>query len=349
MTEIITVSDLTTYQYCPRKLYLLRVLKVKPALKKEVLFGRIRHEILDLINKEEKRIISSITRLDKVFVEETLRKYYSRIITQTLLREKAEIRGFNLRITDVFNNLWPSIKLMMLERRNEIYDFMLRTGFLGEELYNKIIPKTESEKKITSEKLGLKGIIDLIKYYPNEIVPVEYKTGSIPINGVWPSHKIQIASYIMLLMDYYNKHEYNNFREYGEGREGEEGEESKERGEGENGKEGSDQQYQQHPQFQHQLRNYQQHNPQQGNSKIMIKQGIIKYLDFEKMNDNVNDNGSGRFIEKRITLNPFLELKIHSLINSVRLLLEEKRIPRICKNRNKCKSCSLRKYCYELS
>ena len=67
------------------------------------------------------------------------------------------------------------------------------------------------------------------------------------------------------------------------------------------------------------------------------------------MNDNVNDNGSGRFIEKRITLNPFLELKIHSLINSVRLLLEEKRIPRICKNRNKCKSCSLRKYCYELS
>ena len=45
----------------------------------------------------------------------------------------------------------------------------------------------------------LKGIIDKIEKYEDGIVPVELKTGSMPREGVWPGHRIQIAAYALML------------------------------------------------------------------------------------------------------------------------------------------------------
>jgi len=69
----------------------------------------------------------------------------------------------------------------------------------GEELWNSLTPKIKSEIKIQSDALALTGIIDRIEEYKEGPVPIELKTGSMPKEGVWPGHRIQIAAYALLL------------------------------------------------------------------------------------------------------------------------------------------------------
>ena len=40
-----------------------------------------------------------------------------------------------------------------------------------------------------------------IHVYEKDYVPFELKTGSMPKDGVWPSHRIQIAAYSLLLQE----------------------------------------------------------------------------------------------------------------------------------------------------
>jgi CRISPR-associated protein Cas1 len=59
--------------------------------------------------------------------------------------------------------------------------------------------------RIESEKLNLKGIIDQLEVYKQGIVPVELKTGSMPNEGVWPGHRLQIAAYALLAQEHFNQ------------------------------------------------------------------------------------------------------------------------------------------------
>jgi len=45
----------------------------------------------------------------------------------------------------------------------------------------------------------LKGKIDRIEKFNDTAIPVELKTGKAPKGGVWESHMIQVASYMLLL------------------------------------------------------------------------------------------------------------------------------------------------------
>ena len=44
-----------------------------------------------------------------------------------------------------------------------------------------------------------------VHVYDNEYVPFELKTGRTPSDGVWPSHRIQLAAYSLLLQEHFNK------------------------------------------------------------------------------------------------------------------------------------------------
>lgn len=58
----IPVSLLSTYLYCPRKLFLQEVLLLEEPPKDIVVMGSIRHETHDLINKKEEEIVTSIKK-----------------------------------------------------------------------------------------------------------------------------------------------------------------------------------------------------------------------------------------------------------------------------------------------
>jgi len=64
-----------------------------------------------------------------------------------------------------------------------------------------------------------------------------------------------------------------------------------------------------------------------------VNEGFVNYLD-------VNE-------KRHIAINPFLIEEIRSLINKVKLILGEEKVPEFTTNANKCKSCGLKQECYD--
>ncbi|MBN2112421.1 CRISPR-associated protein Cas4 [Candidatus Woesearchaeota archaeon] len=197
---MIPVTALSSYLYCPRKLFIERVLGIKIELPKEAIIkGSIRHEVYEKINKAQEELVKSIKSKDWAFIYEIYRARYIRILKKVIITNKEQLRLIETPLTDFFREIKPMIENEAEYRAMGIFDFAGRTGFLGEELWENLIPKTKPEYRISSDSLGLRGIIDELQVYENFFVPVEFKTGKMPNEGVWPGHKIQVGAYALLL------------------------------------------------------------------------------------------------------------------------------------------------------
>jgi CRISPR-associated protein Cas4 len=212
---MLSVSMLCSYDYCKRKLFLNYVLGIKEPYQKATSLGTIRHETYDQINKIEENLVKSITQ--KKTKEELIELYKSKyrgILSNIIRNNEIPLKELNLNLGDVFKQVWPLILDESETRASSLYDFIIMNNIYGEELWDRLIPKIQSETRIESEKLNLKGIIDQLEIYPLGIVPVDLKTGSMPKEGVWPSHKIQIAAYAMLAEEKYDKDIKEGFIHY---------------------------------------------------------------------------------------------------------------------------------------
>ena len=58
----LSVSMLSTYLYCPRMLFLQKVLELEEAPKEALILGSIRHETYDLVNKNEENLVVKISK-----------------------------------------------------------------------------------------------------------------------------------------------------------------------------------------------------------------------------------------------------------------------------------------------
>jgi len=203
---MISVSLLSAYLYCKRKLFLEQVLGIHEGPKKAPLIGRIRHRIYEEINNTEQDIVTSIT--EKHTSSDILQLYrtsYARIIRVVLGHYKYAIKMVNLLSSELFKEIWPTMLREAELRAKNVYDFIKKSKIFGKELWQELTPKIKSELKLASKNLGLVGKIDLLELYEKKIVPVELKTGRSPTNGIWPGHKIQITAYALLLEDKYQK------------------------------------------------------------------------------------------------------------------------------------------------
>jgi len=211
----ISVTMLSTYLYCPRMLFLQKVLAVEEPPKESLVLGTLRHEIYDFINRSEERIVTSIKeKTDYQRLMSTYKTFYSKILREKIIKNKSSIRSVNLDIADVFKRTWPLILQEAEIRTKNIFDFMQEYNLFGQELWNKLTPKIISEQRVESEKLQLKGIIDRIEVYKDGYVPIELKTGKMPKEGVWPGHKIQIAAYSMMIEEKFNTKVKEGFVRY---------------------------------------------------------------------------------------------------------------------------------------
>ena len=211
----ISVSMLSTYLYCPRMLFLQKVLAVEEPPKESLVLGSLRHEIYDFINKSEQKIVASIIeKMQYSQLLSTYKAYYSKILKEKIIKNKSKIREVNLDIVDVFKKTWPLILNEAELRAKNIFDFVVKHNVYGSDLWEKLTPKIISEKSIESEKLQLKGIIDRIEIYEDRYVPIELKTGKMPKDGVWPGHRIQIAAYAMLIEENFNTNVKKGFIRY---------------------------------------------------------------------------------------------------------------------------------------
>jgi len=211
----ISVSLLASYLYCPRKIFLERVLGFYEPPKADLVIGTIKHGIFDKINKEEEEIVTNITeKIPFEELEETYKTAFSRILRETITENKENIKKLELNTPDIFKKTWPLILNQAKTRAANIHDFMQTHLVFGKELWEKLTPKIHSEFKIKSDTLNLSGIIDQLEIYEKGYVPIELKTGSAPKEDAWPNHKIQIAAYAMLLEEKYNTEIKEGFVHY---------------------------------------------------------------------------------------------------------------------------------------
>jgi len=201
---MIHVSLLSSYDYCPRKLFLEQVLKLVVIPREVVVKGSIRHEVYEKTNKAEESFVKAIkNELPYDELVDKYKKLHSDILSQSIVRNKSKLAELKVSMTEFFKESWPVVLQESQQRALNLHNFIKKNKVFGEELWRLLSPKVESEYYVESEELMMKGKIDWLEVYDNkvvrEVVPYELKTGSAPKTGVWPGHKLQAGAYIMLL------------------------------------------------------------------------------------------------------------------------------------------------------
>ncbi|MEA2036019.1 MAG: CRISPR-associated protein Cas4 [Nanoarchaeota archaeon] len=212
---MLSVTTVTSYLYCARKLYLQYVLKLTEPPKEALIKGSIRHKAYENINLAEEELVKSISK--GTILSDLEGKYhqkYREILLNVIKEYKEKLNKFSIKPEELFKNVWPLILSESETRANSVYRFIQKHEVFGEELWEKLTPKIESELRIESEKLGLKGIIDQIEVYKEGFVPIELKTGKSPREGVWPGHKVQLIAYAMLIEERFNTEIKEGFVHY---------------------------------------------------------------------------------------------------------------------------------------
>lgn len=199
---MIPVSMLSAYLYCPRKLYLERVLKFSEPTRESTLKGTIKHLVFAGFSEREKRLISSILPEHSFNdIRKMLEEAYAGELRNAIIQKKKSILRLNHEPAGIHRKLWPVFEADIEARAKRIWEFIQKEKKYGQELWEKLTPKTKSEYFIESEKLGLKGVVDQLLVYEGSLVPLEIKSGRPPEEGIWAGHRIQLAAYIMLIED----------------------------------------------------------------------------------------------------------------------------------------------------
>jgi len=216
---MVSVTDLNSYVYCKRKLFLKGVLGFFEPPNEATVKGQIRHQVYGEINNVEEELIKTIEGLNFEDIFGAYKKKHASILRRSIIKNKNQLKNFNLDIEDVFNEFLPLILEESRVRAENVFNFIQESKVFGEELWEKLTPKIKSELKIKSKRLNLVGIIDKLEIYEDRVVPFELKTGSTPKEGVWPDHRMQLAAYCMLLEENFSLKVSEGFVHYLDGQE----------------------------------------------------------------------------------------------------------------------------------
>lgn len=198
--QIISVTDIITYLYCPRKLYLRLVKKVKTPPNKAMVSGFLKHKIFDIFNKNESILVSNIKENPtEQNITELYQQYSERISKEIFSNYSNAIKSFCINEEDLLKEtlsfLDKDIKL-----RAKAIKKTLDLGYRGKDLWRNLKPKYLTEFELTSKILGLKGRIDRVKF-GEEIEPYEIKTRE----NIFEEDKVQLAAYSLLLEEEFGK------------------------------------------------------------------------------------------------------------------------------------------------
>ncbi len=199
---MIPISLLAAYIYCPRKIYLQKVLKLYEPTRESNLNGAIKHSALEKFSMREREIVSSISPEHSFQdIEKAFEKILSSEIKNSIIEKKNSINRLGLEPSEIYKNVWNQLRPHSKTRTKVVWNFIRRSGIYGIELWECLTPKIKSEYSLQSEIYKLTGVVDQIFVYPNKLFPVELKSGKPPSEGVWPGDKTQLAAYILALED----------------------------------------------------------------------------------------------------------------------------------------------------
>jgi len=198
--KIINITDITEYLYCPRKVYLKLVKGIKSPPTKRMINGMLRHKVFDIFNKNEKQLIESI---NEKIEEKEIRKEYDSLIEDiakhVLNQNESMAKSFKIDEKDFVKSIRETMN-PEIELRIKSIVLVLEKGFYGVDLWRNLSPKYQTEVKLESADLGLRGRVDRVMF-ADSIIPFEIKTR----DKVYDSDKIQLAGYALLLEKEFSK------------------------------------------------------------------------------------------------------------------------------------------------
>ena len=201
---MLSVTTITSYLYCQRKLFLNYVLNIREPPKAPLALGTVRHDTYEGITNAEESIVCSITeKMSLIEIKGLYQKQFREVLANSIRKNRELLEKLNLDLGAIFKKVWPLILKESESRAANIHNFMEMHLVYGRELWEKLTPKIRSEYRIESPSLELKGVIDQIEIYEKGFVPIELKTGSAPREDVWENHKIQLGAYAMLLEEHF--------------------------------------------------------------------------------------------------------------------------------------------------
>jgi len=209
---MIPVTALSEYLYCPRKIYLRYVLKFKPVTKDFIIKGKLKHDVFDAANKAEQDLILNIKPSDLDNLSSIYKQAYTGLLNKSIDKFEHDIISASMDKRQLFEESLKKFLDVAAYRSKFLVNLIKQTGLYGQDLINALPVKVKSEIFLSSKRLGLRGVIDRVEMMDGFHVPVELKTGSMPRDGVWPGHRAQLASYILLLNERFNSNQ--GFIEY---------------------------------------------------------------------------------------------------------------------------------------
>lgn len=188
----VQVSSLNQYSFCPRVVYLSKILNLVPEFDPERTRGLISHAVRKELSIRQYRLlgrIKDIGELNTVLVLELDR----------ILEDAPHIYVDLLGVIE-YNRYIPVLRREILEEikvmENKLEFIVEKRGLEGA---LSIVTPWRVEYTVRSSRLSLSGRIDKVMRDPG-YMPVELKTGSVP-DGVWEGDRLQACAYAMLLED----------------------------------------------------------------------------------------------------------------------------------------------------
>src|SRR3989338_9207403 len=132
---LLSVTLLSSYLYCPRKLFFERVLQLAEPPKDVLVKGTIRHSVYDTINLKEEALVKSIAEKETYLdILARYKKAYSEILKYTVLRNKDLLKGVDIKPLDLFKATWPLILEESKTRSLNLWAFIKEKQIYGAEL-----------------------------------------------------------------------------------------------------------------------------------------------------------------------------------------------------------------------
>ncbi len=200
---IIPVTLLSEYQYCPRKIYYSKVLKIRVEPNEALVKGKIRHKIEEEASIRFDFIITKVSRGDFDFIFNLFRENYLELVRRTIVNNIKTMQKINLDVQTITNEFIETFTALAKQVAESIHEIVIEHKVLGKDILQHIKTEQTAEMFIESENLMLRGIIDSVEFTDENVVPIELKTGSMPRQGVWPSHKLQVGCYMLLCQEHY--------------------------------------------------------------------------------------------------------------------------------------------------
>lgn len=214
----IPVYMLSAYEYCSRKLFLEKVANMGRVRPEKSIMLDIEHDTLHKINTKQVLAIKSIDRsVPFEDLAELLKREFGKSLRNSVEKRKDELKELGLSVPKVFKSLWPRIVIESTDRAKAVYEFKENEEVVGEELWQGLRPKIMSNVSLESIDLGLAGVVDQVRYYDDKITAIVHKKGLTPKTGVWPSHRLQLASYLIILKKMYENRKVDGFIRYIDG------------------------------------------------------------------------------------------------------------------------------------